>query len=472
MTNNPVLTTEIDEANVADSTGLIGHPRGLGTLFFTELWERFSYYGMRSILILYMTSTAAQGGLGFSVKDAASIYGTYTMSVYLTALPGGLIADYLTGARLAVFLGGVIIACGHFSLVFPSMSTFYLGLVLISIGTGLLKPNISTMVGGLYRENDPRRDSGFSIFYMGINIGSVLAGFIVGYLAKGETFKSFLASMGWNPNTSWHWGFGAAGVGMVLGLIVYLLNQNRLKGVGKKLRKASKPTDGASTTTDVASRQPLTRGDWKRVAVIFIFFLFTILFWGAYEQKGASLNLFADRLVRAEIFGMSFPVPFLQSLTGIFVIMLAPVFSFLWVRMGDRQPSSPAKFALGLVFIGLAFMLLVPASMLTADGKVSFLWLVGLYFLAVCGEMCLSPVGLSTVTKLAPIKLVGIMMGIWFLAASFGNKLAGYLSGFFVSNNPWRLATLYGGIAIGLLVSAGVLALFTPTIKRLMGKVR
>jgi POT family proton-dependent oligopeptide transporter len=387
------------------------------------------------------------------------------MSVYLTAVPGGLIADYLTGARLAVFLGGVIIAAGHFSMVFRSMTTFYLGLILISVGTGLLKPNISTMVGGLYRQNDPRRDSGFSIFYMGINIGSVLAGFIVGYLAKGVTFKNFLASIGQDPNSSWHYGFGAAGVGMVLGLVIYLLNQRQLKGVGNKIPKASK------NKTETVVREPLTRDDWKRIAAIFIFFLFTILFWGAYEQKGASLNLFADRLVRAEIFGMSFPVPFLQSLTGIFVIILAPVFSYLWLRMKDRQPSSPGKFALGLVFIGLAFMLLVPASLLTAGGKVTFWWLVGLYFLAVCGEMCLSPVGLSTVTKLAPIKLVGIMMGVWFLAASFGNKLAGYLSGFFVSNDPVRLATLYGGIAVGLFVSAGVLALFTPSIKKMMGKV-
>ena len=461
----PPPLTELEEASNVETPGFAGHPRGLGPLFFTELWERFSYYGMRSILILYMTSAAAQGGLGFSVKDAASIYGTYTMSVYLTAVPGGLIADYLTGAKLAVFLGGVIIAAGHFSMVFRSMTTFYLGLILISVGTGLLKPNISTMVGGLYRENDPRRDSGFSIFYMGINIGSVLAGIVIGYLAKGVTFKSFLTSLGQDPNSSWHYGFGAAGVGMVLGLVVYVLSRGTLKKVGNKIPRAAK------SKTETVVRESLTRDDWKRIAAIFIFFLFTILFWGAYEQKGASLNLFADRLVRAEIFGISFPVPFLQSLTGIFVIILAPVFSYLWIRMKDRQPSSPAKFALGLVFIGLAFMLLVPASLLTADGKVTFWWLVGLYFLAVCGEMCLSPVGLSTVTKLAPIKLVGIMMGVWFLAASFGNKLAGYLSGFFVSNDPGRLATLYGGIAVGLLISAGVLALFTPTIKKLMGRV-
>lgn len=465
-TTTPPPITELEEANIVETPTFAGHPRGLVTLFFTELWERFSYYGMRSILILYMTSAASQGGLGFSVKDAAGIYGTYTMSVYLTAVPGGLIADYLTGAKLAVFLGGIIIAAGHFSMVFRSMTTFYLGLILISVGTGLLKPNISTMVGGLYRQNDPRRDSGFSIFYMGINLGSVLAGFGVGYLAKGVTFKNFLTWIGQDPNSSWHYGFGAAGVGMVLGLVIYVLTRRHLQTVGNKIPKAAK-AGGAPTVV----REPLTRDDWKRIAAIFIFFLFTILFWGAYEQKGASLNLFADRLVRAEIFGMSFPVPFLQSLTGIFVIILAPVFSLLWIRMKERQPSSPSKFALGLVFIGLAFMLMIPASLLTADGKVTFWWLVGLYFLAVCGEMCLSPVGLSTVTKLAPLKLVGIMMGVWFLAASFGNKLAGYLSGFFDSSNPERLATLYGGIAVGLLISAGILALFTPTIRKMMGRV-
>lgn len=466
-TPKPPPITDIEEANLTETPDFAGHPRGLGTLFFTELWERFSYYGMRSILILYMTSAAAAGGLGMSVPDAAGLYGTYTMAVYLTALPGGLIADYLTGARLAVFIGGVIIAAGHFSMAFHSTTTFYLGLGLIAIGTGLLKPNISVMVGGLYRENDPRRDSGFSIFYMGINLGAFLAPLIVGYLAKGESFKRFLSSMGMDPAKSWHWGFAAAGVGMVFGLITYLLNRRQLARVGAKVKTVTKGTEA----TGPGTAAPLTRGDWKRIAAIFIFFLFTILFWAAYEQKGASLNLFADRLVRTEIFGVTFPAPYLQSLTPLFVIMLTPVFAILWVRLKERQPSSPGKFTLGLLLIGLAYVLIVPAAMLTAQGRVSFWWLVGLYFLEVCGEMCLSPVGLSTVTKLSPPKLVGIMMGVWFLAAALGNKLAGFLSSFFVSNDSWRLTLLYGGIAVGLLVSAGILALFTPAIKRLMGKV-
>ena len=461
------LTSDVEVARADQlDSGFFGHPKGLGPLFFTELWERFSYYGMRAILVLYMVAPPAQGGLGFDVKSAASIYGTYTMAVYLTALPGGLAADYLLGARLAVFLGGLVIAAGHFSMIFHSMTTFYLGMVLIALGTGLLKPNISAMVGGLYRDNDGRRDSGFSLFYMGINIGAVLAPLVCGYLAQSDSFKRTLVSNGFDPTKSWHWGFGAAGVGMILGLIIFVLFGRWLANVGNRLRKKM-----AATVSEAAANQPLTAADWKRIAAIFIFFLFTMLFWAAYEQKGASLNLFAKELVRTEMFGIGFPSSYLQSCTPLFVILLAPIFSYVWVTLKDRQPSSPVKFTLGLLFIGLAYLLMIPASMLTAYGKISPLWLVGLYFLEVCGEMCLSPVGLSTVTKLAPVKLVGIMMGVWFLASSFGSKLAGYLSGFFVANNSWQLTKLYGGIAIGLLIAAVILALLTPSIKKLMGRV-
>ena len=252
---------------------------------------------------------------------------------------------------------------------------------------------------------------------------------------------------------------------MTAGLIVYLLNRRRLGNVGRRTTAQQKKE---KLTT---SGQPLTATDWKRIGAIFIFFLFTILFWAAYEQKGASLNLFARDLVRTEVFGMTFPSSWLQSCTPAFVIMLAPLFSILWVRLGTRQPSSPVKFTLGLVFIGLAYSLLVPAAWMTGQGRISPLWLVGLYFLEVVGEMCLSPVGLSTVSKLAPVKLLGIMMGVWFLAAAFGNKLAGYLSTFFVADNPMQLVKLYGGIALGLLVSAGILALLTPKVKKLMGTV-
>ena len=462
-------TQEVVEG-VQDTRGLGGHPAGLTTLFLTELWERFSYYGMRAILMLYMVTLPEQGGLGFDTKRAASIYGTYTMSVYLTALPGGLIADKWLGARLAVLLGGIIIACGHFTMVFASTTTLYAGMALIAIGTGLLKPNISAMVGKLYRENDPRRDSGFSIFYMGINLGAVLAPLACGYFAQGESFKRFLAGAGFDPAAGWHWGFGAAGVGMVFGLVVFVLQRGRLRQAERRIEKQGGVVHEGEAG---ASAQRLTPGDWKRIGAIFIFFLFTILFWAAYEQKGASLNLFARDLVRTEVFGLQFPSSWLQSLTPFYVIILAPLFSILWVRMGDRQPSIPAKFALGMLFIGLAYLLfMTPAAWLTADGKVSPLWLVGLYFLEVVGEMCLSPVGLSAVTKLAPLKLVGIMMGVWFLASALGSKLAGYLSGFFVANDPSTLVRLYGGIAVGLLVATGILAALIPTIRRLMGHVK
>jgi len=556
-------TLEVD--SLADKGGIFGHPRGLSTLFFTEFWERYSYYGMRSILTLYMTAPAVQGGLGFDVPTAATLYGSYTMWVYLTGLPGGRAADRLFGAKLAVLLGGIVIVFGHVAMVFHSLPFFYGGLTLIAIGTGLLKPNISTMVGSLYSENDPRRDGGFSIFYMGINIGALLAPLTVGYLAQGESFKCFLTSMGMDPAKSWHWGFGAAAVGMTLGLIVYLATRKRIAHVGNRTTRQSSSSDtvidgaiigcvvgylvrpalelgnmtamlanlpawlqnllnyilaivGAAIGAGVGylypatgtkgvtgpgdevalnpqpeppgvvkpgdivelnpqpeppgrAMQALTAADWKRVGAIFIFFLFTILFWAAYEQKGASLNLFARDLVRTEVFGMKYPSSWLQSCTPAFVILLAPLFSYLWMRLGSRQPSSPVKFTVGLVFIGLAYCLLVPAAWMTGQGRISPLWLVGLYFLEVVGEMCLSPVGLSTVTKLAPVRLVGIMMGVWFLAAAFGNKLAGFLSTFFVANNPTQLVKLYGGIAIGLLISAGILALLTPKVKKLMGTV-
>ena len=445
----------------ASGGGLTNHPPGLATLFFVEMWERFSYYGMRAILVLYAVSLPAHGGLGFDVKEAASLYGTYTMAVYLLSVPGGFIADRWLGARSAVFLGGIIIVCGQFSLTVGAMPMFYLGLSLIAVGTGLLKPNISTMVGSLYGERDPRRDSGFSLFYMGINVGAVMAPLACGFLAESVTFKTWLANNGFDPAGSWHWGFGAAGVGMIAGLIVFVLRRATLSHVGSRPRERA-----AATGAQVSG--PLTAAEWKRIGAISILFAFTIAFWAAYEQKGASLNLFAKQLVRTEIGGWEFPASWLQSLTPFYVIILAPLFARLWIRMGDRQPSSPAKFALGLASIGLAFCLLVPASSLTAGGKVSPLWFVAVYFLDVVGEMCLSPVGLSTVTKVAPARLVGLMMGLWFFATSLGNKLAGFLSGFYVANDPGVLMRLYGGIAAALILAALVLAFASPALRRLM----
>jgi POT family proton-dependent oligopeptide transporter len=460
-TEQPIVQT----VQGRDTGGFLGHPKGLTPLFLTEMWERFSYYGMRALLILFMVAPVENGGLGFDTKRAASIYGTYTMSVYLLGLPGGFLADKILGARFAVLLGGIIIAIGHFSMAYPSLPSFYAGLVLIACGTGLLKPNISSMVGSLYREDDPRRDGGFSIFYMGINSGAFAAPLICGYLAQSDSWKHRLSSMGFSPESSWHWGFAAAGVGMIFGLIQYLAHRKRLAHVGNR-------SQGRKAVSNAADVAPLTRDEWKRVGAIVVLFVFSVLFWSIYEQAGSSFNLFADTLTRCEIFGWKFPSSYFQSLPALFVVfILAPLFSWLWVRLGSREPSSPAKFAYGLFFVAISVLLLVPASMFAASGRVSPLWLVAVYFVSVIGEMCLSPVGLSTVTKLAPPRLAGIMMGVWFLSIAIGDKVAGYVAGFFTGTDTALLQRLFGYMGVALLISTGVLIALTPWIRRLMGKV-
>lgn len=444
----------------APDTGFFGHPAGLSTLFFTELWERFSYYGMRAILMLYMVAQAKDGGLAMDTRTAAAIYSTYTMSVYLGAIPGGLLADRFLGAKLSVLIGGIIIALGHFTLAIPSLPAFYTGLTLIVIGTGLLKPNISTIVGSLYTENDPRRDGGFSIFYMGINIGATLSPLACGFLAQSPYFKQVLSSWGLEPQSSWHWGFAAAGIGMLIGLGNLILFRKNLAGI-----KAARVQPKATTGT--APAQPLNANEWKRLAALFVLFFFTILFWSVYEQGGISLNLFADKLTDNKISGWQFPSSWYQSLQGLFVVILAPLFSLLWIKLGDRQPGSAAKFAWGLALLGSGTALMIPASVLAASHLVSPLWLCACYLLQVAGEMCLSPVGLSTVTKLAPIRLVGLIMGCWFLAASLGNRLAGYIGGFFNEKDPGCLIFLFGGMAGAALVAALLLALLAPAVNKL-----
>ncbi len=435
------------------------------TLFFTEMWERFSYYGMRALLILYMVAPVVGGGLGFDKRYAATIYGIYTMSVYLSSIPGGFLADRVLGARKAIFIGGVVIALGHFSLAVPSLITFALGLILIVMGTGLLKPNISALVGKLYAPGDERRDAGFSIYYMGINLGAALSPFVCGYLAQAPSFQAFIARFGFKPESSWHFGFAAAGVGMVIGL-AHLVFQKKL--LGDAGEKPVKPNPELRVD---APQERLTVEEWRRIAAIGILFVFNMWFWAVYEQGGSSLNLFADRLTNNSIFGWSFPSSWFQSVPAIFVIVLAPVFSMIWVKLGSRQPSSPVKFTLGLFFLGLGIALGVPATMLAASGKVSPLWLTGIYFLQVIGELCLSPVGLSTVTKLAPQRFVGFIMGIWFVSMALGNMLAGVLAGFFDDKNIQALVNLYGGMALMSIVAAMVLFLLSPWVKKLMGGV-
>jgi len=480
------------------------HPPGLTPLFFTELWERFSYYGMRALLTLFMVAPATAGGLGLATAEAAMVYGNYTMAVYMLSIPGGFIADTLIGPRRAVLIGGVIIALGHFMLAVPASATFYLGLACIVVGTGLLKPSISALVGGLYAEGDERRDAGFSLFYMGINIGGFFAPLVTGFLAQSALMKSWLAGWGIDPNMSWHWGFGAAGVGMCLGLLHFVLQGRTIPDNGSSPARTEPGLwrHGAAVLVGTGLLMTLTLlsdrsgFEWlrylflalpiaaaiglglsdsverKRIGAVFVFFTAAMIFFAIFEQAGVTIALFADQLMRTELFGIAFPSAWVQSLNSLFVILLAPVFAWAWTRLGPRQPSSPVKFALGLGFLAASYLLMVPAAVLTIEGKVSPLWLVGLFFLQTVGELCLSPVGLSTMTKLAPARLVAIILGIWFLAAAWGNKLAGVLGSAFTATDGAGLAAYFLWQAALVAVATLVLIALTPWVKRLMGGIR
>ncbi|HKG48341.1 MAG TPA: peptide MFS transporter [Pyrinomonadaceae bacterium] len=496
-------------ATSAYDRGFVGHPSGLSTLFFTEMWERFSYYGMRAILTLYMTKSLAEGGLNFDERYAGIIYATYVSSVWYLPLIGGWLADRIFGARRAVLIGAIIIACGHFSMAINSLLTFYAGLILIACGTGLLKPNISAMVGQLYPEGDRRRDAGFSIFYMGINLGAFLSPIVVGFLAQAESSRNFISSLGFDPNSAWHWGFGAAGVGMTLGIVQYLLGQRKLAHVGGKPDTLPvtefQPGVGVDYVTVIlaivggvvgaglglyygeagalsalfpcvvgffagyliGTTRLLNGDELKRVLVIFILFVFSILFWMTYEQAGSSLTLFADRLTRTTILGWTYPSSWFQSVPAIFVIIFAPIIGAVWQKLGDRQPSSPGKFTIGLFFAGAAFVVIAFAATLTTAGRVSPAWLVLVYFLQTIGELCLSPVGLSTVSKLSPVRMLGLMMGVWFLSISIGSYIAGLTTRLFEGNDPAVLTRAFGMFAGITLFAAIILAVLTPLIKRM-----
>jgi len=446
--------------DAAVDRGFFGHPRGLSTLFFTEMWERFSYYGMRAFLIYYMTASVAAGGLGFAVADAGTIYGLYTGSAWGAAILGGIIADRFLGQYRSVLIGGIVIALGHFTLAFRPLPFFYTGLVLIVLGTGLLKPNVSNLVGALYKPGDARRDAGFSIFYMGINLGALFGPLIAGYLAQ---------------KVDWHLGFACAGVGMTFGLIQYVVGRNRLKTPETTPVAAAAAADLSAEARSATAEAPSAKAgftaiEWKRMAAIVVFFLVAILFWGAYEQAGSSLALFADQNTRLEVFGYSFPSSWFQSVQPIFVITLAPLFAWIWVRLGSRNPSVPAKLALGVLFMGIAFLILVPAgAMAQSQGvRVSPWWLVASYGISELGELCLYPVGLSAVTKLSPVRILGLMMGVWMLSNAFGNMLAGYAARFFVS---MPLQQYFGEVALILFVTAAVMFALVKPIRRLMGGV-
>ena len=489
--------------------GAFGHPRGLMTLFNTELWERFSYYGMRAFLILYMTDVA-RGGLGLETQISGAIYGLYTFGVYALALPGGWIADRVIGQRQAVLIGGIVIALGHFTLAAPLIIpgsdywSFYLGLMFLVIGTGLLKPNVSAIVGDLYEGDTPeRRDAGFSIYYMGINIGAFLGPLVCSYFAE---------------KVDWHLGFSLAGIGMVFGLIFYMRGIPALKGAGELNEEALARVDqgrkqlmygligtavfcgamyaliasGALAVTVVGFAQATglivvvvaalyfggimafacrDKVERHRIFVIFLLFIGAAMFWSGFEQAGSSMNIFTRDLTDRVIFGWEVPTGWLQSINPIFIILLAPVMGLLWVKLGARNPSIPVKFGMGLALLGVGFLVLAWGSLYVPEGAagnsavgVGMTWLVVTYFFHTVGELALSPVGLSSVTKLAPHRLVGQMMGTWFMGAALGNLVAGLIAGRIETLPPEQLFTVVASIVIG---SGLLFLLFAPLINRL-----
>lgn len=511
------LTTDMPPGSPGGGErSFFGQPRGLSTLFFTEMWERFSYYGLRPLLVLFMSAALASGGFGFTRTQASAIVGIYAAFVYLASLPGGWVADRILGLRRAIFWGAVLISLGHISIgasaFLHGRVPFFIGLILIVLGTGLLKPNISAIVGDLYPEGGARRDAGFSIFYMGINTGSFAGQIVTGIL--GERF-------------GWHWGFGAAGVGMLLGLITFAI---RARGtLGNLGVEPSKHPDPAIQTRQLSrAKIVLTVGmallalvvalaafgvitidpravaenmtfvlvgvavvyfgyvflagglaadEKKRVLVIFVLFAFSAIFWAAFEQAPTSLNLFAHDFTDRDFGGFEVPATWYQSINSAFIIILSPVFAGLWMAMSRarKELSSPGKFALGLLLAGIGFaLMIIPANALVSTSgalKVSSWWLVASYFFQTLGELCVSPVGLSSMTKLSPRKFVGQMMGIWFLATSLGNLIAGLAGGSVDPEKLEQTPALFTWTTIALIGSAAVLAILAIPIRNMMKQV-
>jgi POT family proton-dependent oligopeptide transporter len=385
------------------------HPKGLVILFFTEMWERFSFYGMRAILVLYLTAETINSnpGLGWTDSDALGLYGWYLMMVYFLSIPGGILADKFLGAKKTVFIGGLLIAAGQFTLAVQSVATFYAGIILLVLGVGCLKPNISTMVGGLYAEGDKRRDAGFMIFYIGINIGAATSPLIVGYV--GETI-------------GWQYGFGLAGVGMLLGQSVYIWGQKYLKTVGNFIP--------APKLEGTMKNVPLTKIEKDRVVVLLISFIIVIIFWGAYEQAGGLMNLYTQEKINRVVFGWEIPASMFQSVPAIFVVVFGMVVAWFWSKFSKSAwaGSSLFKMAIGTMVTGTGFLMMTGATLEAVDGeKAMLLWLIFAYLLHVLGELSISPVMLSFITKLAPAKYASIMMGLYFGATGLGGKLAGML---------------------------------------------
>jgi POT family proton-dependent oligopeptide transporter len=474
-------------------TAFFGHPRGLSTLFFTEMWERFSYYGIRALLILYMTAAVDQHGLGLGVAIAGAIYGLYTSCAYVFGLPAGWMADRFLGHQRSVILGGLLIAAGNFGLMLPSMGMFVGSLLVMAVGTGFLKTSCTTVVGFLYGERDHRRDSGFTLYYVGINIGAGISPLILGYVGQIINYR---------------YAFGLAGVCMLAGLVQFQITRKYLGESGLKPAKSTprdrqvlrfgsaaliaalgvllllrpaveKVADGFAALLLIAVvgtfgglllSKDFSAVEKKRIYVILVLFIASALFFAIFEQAGSTLNLFAERSTDNHVFGLPFPSSWFQSLNSAFIYLLGPFLAWLWIRMGDRDPSLVTKFAIGLLGAGGGFVVMIFAAHAADDGgRVSPLWLTAVYLIHTIGELCLSPVGLSAITKLAPARIAGMTMGVWFLSISVGNFFAGRMSSFYESTPLDRLVGYAGGtgIAVGL-----VLLLISRPVTKLMGGVK
>ena len=422
----------------------LGHPKGLYLLFATEMWERFSYYGMRALLVLSLVAgvEAANPGFGWTQSEALKLYGLFTGFVYFTPLIGGWLADNYLGQRKSVIIGGLVMAAGQFTLASAipgNLQLFYIGLVLLVIGNGFFKPNISTMVGDLYEQGDARRDGAFTIFYMGINLGAFFAPLVC-------------STLGEDPTHGWRAGYAAAGVGMILSVIIQLAFSNRyLADIGKV------PAAHRAMAISGGRKDPLTPDEVDRLRVIFMLFVFVVLFWAAFEQAGGLMNLYASEKTDRMVGAFEMPAGWFQSLNPLFIVVLAPIFSAVWGRLGaiGRSPTTPSKMAFGLVLTGVGFLFMVFAALESEGGaKASMWWLVLAYLFHTMGELCISPVGLSMVTKLAPLRLASLMMGVWFLINFVANWLAGIIGSY--AETLGELA-IFGGLAITLFVFAVVL---------------
>ncbi|MCE0494798.1 peptide MFS transporter [Vibrio salinus] len=428
---------------------ILGHPRGLFLLFGTELWERFSYYAMRAILVLYLTDTTIHGGLGWTEKEALDLYGIYTGLVYITPLIGGWLADNYLGQRKSILIGGTLMAIGQFTLALPVgflgltvVHGFVLGLVFLIAGNGFFKPNIATMVGDLYEEGDHRRDGAFTIFYMGINLGALIAGIIAGAVTN---------EFGWKA------GFVAAGIGMLISVVLQMtLAQRWLGDIGRVPSAVSDANQKHQTKST-----PLTKEEVDRLKVILVMGLFVIIFWAGFEQAGGLMNLYTQQYTDRMVGNFEVPTAWFQSLNPFFIITCAPIIAAIWVKLGSKEPNSPVKFAMGLFFLAIGFVCMVGA-VLEQGGdvtvKTSMLWLVGAFFFHTIGELCLSPIGLSMVTKLAPLRLASLMMGVWYGFNAVANYVAGLIG---AHVGELGALSIFGGIAVTAILSSIILLVFS-----------